>query len=364
MNGKIINGKDGRESEIELLRILTMCGVIILHYNNGDIGGGFSYVKSGSLNYYFLFWLESLCICAVNLFLLISGYFLCVTQKRKVIKPLELILQVMLFSGVMYLVTAISGSDTITVRGFLLSLVPNNYFVILYAAVYIISPYLNILLKKLSHNQWNKFMITMMVLFSIWPTLVDLTGEVMETEWIGLSTVGMYGSQWGYSVVNFILLYIVGAYLRMHGPGRENESKKVLFISILLCTVILTGWSLLYGNSAREYCNPLIIIEAAAIFLLFRQLHFYNRKVNILAESCFTCFILQNYILGNIRIGDAVQKAFYKMVLHLILSIICIYGICWCISFIYSFIMSPVYKRIDSFFHKRGIDLSVEEEVR
>lgn len=32
--------KNKRQSNIELLRILSMLGVIILHYNNKTIGGG------------------------------------------------------------------------------------------------------------------------------------------------------------------------------------------------------------------------------------------------------------------------------------------------------------------------------------
>ena len=34
--------KNKRQSNIELLRILSMLGVIILHYNNKTIGGGYS----------------------------------------------------------------------------------------------------------------------------------------------------------------------------------------------------------------------------------------------------------------------------------------------------------------------------------
>lgn len=34
--------KSKRKSNIELLRILSMLGVIILHYNNKTIGGGYS----------------------------------------------------------------------------------------------------------------------------------------------------------------------------------------------------------------------------------------------------------------------------------------------------------------------------------
>lgn len=32
--------KAKRQSNIELLRIITICGVIVLHYNNVTIGGG------------------------------------------------------------------------------------------------------------------------------------------------------------------------------------------------------------------------------------------------------------------------------------------------------------------------------------
>lgn len=37
--------KDRRNSSIELLRILSMLGVVILHYNNAGMGDGFCYVR-------------------------------------------------------------------------------------------------------------------------------------------------------------------------------------------------------------------------------------------------------------------------------------------------------------------------------
>lgn len=67
------SGKDiPRDSNIELLRIFAILGVIVLHYNNWSMGGGFSYVASGSLNSRVLWSLEGLFICAVNLFVLIT----------------------------------------------------------------------------------------------------------------------------------------------------------------------------------------------------------------------------------------------------------------------------------------------------
>ena len=77
-----MNNSKGRESNIELLRVLAMLGVILHHYNNPSIGGGLSFVKNGSLNYWILNIVESIFICAVNLFMVISAYFMASSNKR------------------------------------------------------------------------------------------------------------------------------------------------------------------------------------------------------------------------------------------------------------------------------------------
>lgn len=44
-----------RNSSVELLRILAIIGVIILHYNNSMVGGGFEYVEEASINQLYFF---------------------------------------------------------------------------------------------------------------------------------------------------------------------------------------------------------------------------------------------------------------------------------------------------------------------
>lgn len=76
MNEKI------RNSNIELLRILTAMGIMILHYNNTTMGRGLTLAENYSINQMLLILLESLFICGVNLFVLISGYFLSTSNRR------------------------------------------------------------------------------------------------------------------------------------------------------------------------------------------------------------------------------------------------------------------------------------------
>lgn len=57
--------QDTRNSNIELLRIILMIMVITLHFNNGEMGGAFNLVQAGTLNFHFLYFLESLIMTAL-----------------------------------------------------------------------------------------------------------------------------------------------------------------------------------------------------------------------------------------------------------------------------------------------------------
>ena len=120
-----------RESNIELLRILAMAGIIILHFNNPDMGGGFSYAAYGSLNSILLYFLEIVFICGVDVFLMITGYFMLKKQEVSLYKPAGLILQVVIYGIGIYLLRLILMKEKFSLAAFGNAAIPNNYFVIL-----------------------------------------------------------------------------------------------------------------------------------------------------------------------------------------------------------------------------------------
>lgn len=145
--------KKERQSNIELLRIFAIIGVVILHYNNPTIGGGIKYAEEGSINFYILYFLESVFVCAVDLFMLISGYFMCQSKKVSLWKPIGLVVQVAAFNEAIYLLRVILHLIPFTVKSMLASLIPANYFVVLYCCVYVLSPYLNSFIDELPQNK-------------------------------------------------------------------------------------------------------------------------------------------------------------------------------------------------------------------
>lgn len=345
-----------RESNIELMRIVVMLGVIVLHYNNQDIGGGFLYVAQGSANQILLHVLENMAICAVNAFILITGYFMCTTDRRSWKKAFELLLQVILFKMVVAVlvniaVPLLTDADIGNVlRPLLVSLVPNNYFVILYIVLYVISPYINRAIRSLSAPEFKKLIITAVVLFSVWPTLVDLFTGVTGCEWPGLSSIGINGSQGGYTIVNFVLMYLIGAYLRL-AEERVWDSKKLLavFFAVVLA---LTLWSVggawtasPLESMAREYCNPLVVLSAVLLFLLFHNWKIKtSRVINGLARASFTVYLLHDLFLPYIRIQQFAGRNIPVLCLHIAASCVMIYLICWCVYWFYQKIMTMVFR--------------------
>ena len=89
-------GKPGRQANFELLRIIAMFMVVILHWNTNsglllDVGSPVTGAGVWSLV------TESVCIVAVNVYVLISGYFLssCTFSFRRVA---QVLVQTMLYT--------------------------------------------------------------------------------------------------------------------------------------------------------------------------------------------------------------------------------------------------------------------------
>lgn len=335
LNNEIKTKPIVRDSNIELLRIFAICGVIVLHYNGAF---AFSLVEPNSLNQYLLILLEGLFICAVNIFVLISGYFSALSQKRKAIRVIELIVQVICMNIACYLLSVIF-SGGFTVKGLINSAIPNNYYTILYLTLYILSPYINIVLNKLTDKQLTAFVVIAFVLFSVWPTFLDFL-QSFNFIYNGLYTTNASGSQYGYSFINFALMYIVGAILR---KKKCNPPVHLLFPALIICLGILFFWQYKQPSVARSYCNPLVISLAVILFLLFKKINLKSKLINSLSKATFTCFLIHGVFLGKIGIAHFVNASPILLLLHIIVSAIGIFLISWVVWVIYDFITRKIF---------------------
>lgn len=187
--------------------------------------------------------------------------------------------QFIIFSAFKYTLTAIINSD-FSIKGFVVSFIPSNYFIILYIVVFLISPYLNLIFENLDSKKRKFFIELMIVLFSVYPTVVDALIEVTKHSFNGLSSISMYGSQYGYTIVNFMLCYCIGAYIRFEDKKMDRIKTSRLLLVLLVCILTLTCWSVVNDHigfyaerTAWEYCNPIVILSGMCMFLLFKSVN-------------------------------------------------------------------------------------------
>jgi len=214
-----------RDSNFELMRCVAMLMVIVLHFNNASMGGALRFIEPNSSGYYILHFFESITIPAVNAFIILYGYFDSRKNTRVIRKPVLLILFVVGYNLLFYFFGLASGIYIFSLRSFVSQLIPANYYVILYATLFLVSPYLNVILSKLSKIRFEQMLGLFIILFSLLPTLTDAAFDLVNINGIiGISPVGLHGADAGYTIINFMLLYLIGGYI-----SRYYESKKSFF---------------------------------------------------------------------------------------------------------------------------------------
>ena len=330
-----------RSSNIELLRICAMAAVVFLHYFNEKIGGGISLVSKGTVNEHILMVLEMVCICSVDLFVMISGYFLSRKDQRNIGNVLVMFMQVSLYRTVYYCIhTAING-NAIVPKTLFTMLLPANWFIVLYSVLYLLSPLLN---NTIHSTNKKKTIIIVVILFSVWPTVVDVLQQILGTNLNALSSLGMYGSERGYTIVNFILCYFVGAYLNELKHQTIMTHKLIIFL--ILDLILMSFWNYWDASTAREYCNPLIVAYAAVLLLLFLKIHIgENKVINKIASCSLSVYIIHGWLFPYLQIEKYINRHPLVLLAHIAISIIIIVIICFIIDSVYKLIFGRLIRK-------------------
>ncbi len=283
-----------RNSSLEMLRIIVALGVIVLHYNSYAK----QFIVEGSWTEYYLWLTDCLFACSVDVFVLISAFFLSSTYKRNSKKIIELVAQFVLFRIGYYLALTITGDFVFDLDTFINLLLPVNYFIVLYSVLYVISPYINIIIFELSDKEFRRLLVLLVCLFSIETWIVDVLYRISDKTYDGLSTVGLLGSQNGFTIVNFVLLYFIGAYIQ------RNYEKICEIKTVRVLSALILIWSIMFLSifaqkngmdlAVQNYNSPFVIVFAAVVMIFFLRLKIDSKIINELSKATFTCYIVQS----------------------------------------------------------------------
>ena len=279
--------KSKRNSSVEVLRMLAMLGIVIMHTNgvvmqdSSGTGMVWTQIENGIFN------------AGVSIFVLISGYFGIKLSAKKLI---QLESSVLFYAVLSAIVGCYFGKESILsiVKAFIPISTNCYWFISCYILLMIFSPYINKGIDLMSESQHRNLLMLMSALFLVAPTFI--------LQW----------TRGGKNIINMLLLYFLGSYIRKYNLKEKFNSKslfKILIITTVLNILLNTLITLATGGKshipfARD-CSIFIVIEAVTLMLLFLKIEFHSDLINKVASHVFAVYlfegafrqILQNVIL-------------------------------------------------------------------
>ena len=355
--------KKVRESNFELVRCILMLMVVFVHYNSSKMGNAFSYVSPGSIHYYFLCFVESLAIIGTNGFVLLAGFFGWKRDKISLRKPFGLILYVIGYKLLFYVLGLIILKEAFTVKGMIACFIPDNWFVVLYIVLVLLSPYINCMIRSLTKKSFLTLLGTMFLLFSVLPTALDVAEMRLGIVTIGLNTIAVSGASSGYSIVNFVMLYLIGAFIAKFNALPYGKRWDVL--GYLACTLLIFAQEVFLG-AGWSYANPLVILSTVFFVNLFRKIHITSPFINGVAKASLGVFLIHTQYLVWDRfwavfdIQEACRGSLPGCAFNMVWCCLLTYVLCVMMDTVCRFVATPVSKRLDkiSVLNKNIIEIS------
>ena len=251
--------------------------VVMGHFmQHGIMLRSYTFPLQSGVNSIYPVFIYALCVCAVNTFVLISGYF---SIRPKITSFLKLYFIVAFYACATYAVHMyING---IHINRWLLynTLMPFGlwktstewWFMPNYLILYLLSPILNKAIDSMSKRELQ----ISLVLFSI---IIFYFGWYRNMGW----------AQDGYNFIQFVFLYFVGRYLFLYTiPSKRSYW---LIIGWLLGAVLVS-----MVRNADAYNSPYCVFMAICIFVIFRNIPIKNNAIiNWFSASALSIYLLHD----------------------------------------------------------------------
>ena len=292
-----------RESNIELLRNISMFMILVIHANFVALPKiEYSELVSNTIPSVTRFFIESLGIVAVNVFVFISGWFGINVTKKRVFSFIYMVLFFTVGGGIL---SILFGRSTFSV-GWLLDafqLSAKDWFIKSYLLLMVMAPILNAYTKNVEEKTQRYVMIAFFLFEAIF----------------GWAMGGRRFFVDGYGPLHFIGLYITAQYIHNQVDNADVPCwLKKLFtlpkwvdLSIYVITTIINTVFIVIASKyigdvtpihalAYAYSNPLVIVGALYLLLFFSKLKMpYIKWINWLGASSFAVYLFHGE--GTVR---------------------------------------------------------------
>ena len=330
-----------RNSSFELLRIFSMLLIVMHHYS---IFGGFDYMAPFSFRLYFVQCLSMGGKLGVNLFILISGFFLC-KSTFKWQRLIKLELEVIFYSLVIAIIFLLTFPERISIKDIFIEITPlrsgNYWFYNAYFLLVLLSPFINKFILNLEKNDFQKLLI---LLFILW-VVIPIFPKVSALEFSNLG--------W------FVFLYLCAAYIRFFSEDFSKDHKFYILIGItfylltLLSVLLFDLLGILHKGFQSKFdyfiqMNSLLVFSSS-IFLIIGCSKWNTgckKIINLIASTTFGIYLIHdNHILYSFLWTDFFKNNLYISTNKIYIHAVCVISIVFIGCSIIDFLRQIIFEK-------------------
>jgi surface polysaccharide O-acyltransferase-like enzyme len=293
-----------RNYGIDLLRIITMLGVITLHILGH---GGVLYNATNPIKFNAAWLLEIIAYPAVNCFLIISGFVGCKRILPSLKSVVMLYLTVLFYSVTICAFISFLYPQAVPTKEIFNAIMPittNQYwFFTCYIGLLALTPIINSFVNNTDKKTLQKVGLIIFLVFSVYSSF-------------SIHYSSPFKLNDGYSVLWFISLYTIGAIMnKTEFPKKIKNNKAIiaiiisLFITWLVKINAVNGASellLKLNKSLVNYISPTIVLTSIMLVCIFTKINIKNefiiKTISILSTSAFSVYLIHDnkYFRSNV----------------------------------------------------------------
>ena len=283
---------------------------------------------------------EMASIVAVNVFVLISGWF----GIRPSVKGFcKFAFQCLFFSVGIYAVMNALGKTDFSLRGIAgcFALIPGGsyWFITSYIGLYLFSPVLNAFINTVEKKTFVYFLAGFYTFQTIYALIGGGANYLMK----------------GYSAMSFMALYLLASFIRKH-IDLSKFSRQTFSIGYIIITITMTlVWLAakvfnlgVFDSRLLAYSNPIVVISSLCLLLTFSKIRYKSSLVNKLAASSFAVYLLHCHPnLYAIYLDSVIWSS--RSNLALVIGVVVIW---YLLAILLDFIRTVLYRHIQQYFTK------------
>ncbi len=327
-----------RFGNIDLLRFIAMWGVLTVHYVGW--GGAANNTTTSDFNFYIAAFLGIVSQVSVNIFYLISGYFLQFNKDFRWKKAIAFYGKVLFYSIIIPAILLLCGYIALEknlIKSFFPIFTNQYWFASIYLFLMLLLPFLNILFANCTDKQLNIFII---VVF-----LFDCLQPMFFHNAIGEN---------GYGIVHAVFMITLGYWIkRTNFSLSKIKAFLIAVASIGVGAGINLGWLLVTGDRNRiitDYNSPFIVIASCMIFIFFLSMKSEGKGIfSRLAPNVFAVYLINDNphmraVVYNqiLHCGNYYQSPWF--VVHYIGSCVAFFVVGLAVDFLYETLVKAIFK--------------------